>query len=327
MSSNLQITDHQLSDYSTSRALLHNNTGERLANFFWRIWSNPAISNSIPGSTVARLFMTMSEGGNRVRTTPIPSPRSTPPPSRDTTPTPSSPQALAEPFPPADVADTQTSTSSSNGTISEPACDVADTHAPSARSRPTLKTTGSISDSPSASCQSPTSLSGTTSPISPTNAGGRSSSNGNRKRASYVTAGGARAKTRPSLPKRKGSQGPSLAVAESKKSPRTVSRKSPPRSPPLKQAQAEPTISKVTAIVPPPGLPSIPCKSCSFEQQPSFPLRCEVLTGISDDFTICPALGFLARCQLTCKLTGRWPQYSSYVAATFVLAGRYKLQK
>ena len=258
---NLQNTDHQLSDYSTSRALLHDNIGERLANFFWRIWSNPAVSNSIPGSTVARLFMTMSEGGNRVRTTPIPSPRSTSPLSHDTTPTPSSPQALADHFPPADVADTQTPTSSSTRTISEPASGVADTHAPSARSRPTLKTAESISDSPSASCKSPTSLSGTTSPISPTSASGRSSSNGNRKRASYVTAGGARTKTRPSLPRRKCSQGPSLAVAESKRSPRTVSRKSPPRSPPLKQAQAEPTISKVTAIAPPPGLPLVPCKS------------------------------------------------------------------
>ena len=276
MSSNLQNTDHQLSDYSTSRALLHDNTGERLANFFWRIWSNPAVSNSIPGSTVARLFMTMSEGGNRVRTTPIPSPRSTSPISRNTTPTPSSPQALAEQFPTADVADTQTPTSSSTRTISEPASGVADTHAPSARSRPTLKTAGSTSDPPSTSRKSPTSLSGTTSPISPTSASGRSSSNGNRKRASYVTACGARAKTRPSLPRRKNGQGPSLAVAESKRSPRAVSRKSPPRSPPLKQAQAGPTISKVTAIVPPsppppppppPGLPSIPCKSRSFEQQ------------------------------------------------------------
>jgi hypothetical protein len=211
--------------------------------------------------------MTMSEGGNRVRTTPIPSERSTSPLSRDTTPTPSSPRALTEHLPTTDVADTQTPASSSTGTVSEPASGVADTHAPSARSRPTLKTAGSISDSPSTSCKSPTSLSGTTSPTSPTNAGGRSSSNGNRKRANYVTAGGARAKTRPSLPKRKGSQGASLAVAESKRSPRTVSRKSPPRSPPLKQAQAEPTISKVTAIVPPPGLPSIPCKLRSFEQQ------------------------------------------------------------
>jgi hypothetical protein len=269
MSSKLANTDPQLPDYSTSRALLHDNTGERLANFFWRIWSNPAISNSIPGSTVARLFMTMSEGGNRVRTTPIPSPRSTSPLSRNTTPTPSSPQALAEQFPTVGVADTRTAASSSTGTISEPASGVADTRAPSARSRLTLKKAGSISDSPSTSNKSPTSPLGTTSPISPTNASDRSLSNGNRKRASYVTAGGARAKTRPSLPRRKSNQGPSLAVAESKKSPRTASRKSPPCAPPLQQTQTQPNISKVTAIAPP-GLPSLPCKPCSFEQQLSF---------------------------------------------------------
>jgi hypothetical protein len=323
MSSNLQHTDPPLSDYSTSRALLHDNTGERLANFFWRIWSNPAISNSIPGSTVARLFMTISEGGNRVRTTPIPSPRSTPPLSHDTTPTPSSPQALAEQFPPVDIADTQTATSSSTGAMSEPVSGVADTHAPPARSRLTLKKAGSMSDSPSTSSKSPTSPSSTTSPISPTSAHDRCLSNGNRKRASYVTAGGARAKTRPSLPRRKSNQGPSLAGAESKKSPRTAARKSPPRSPPLQQDQARPAVSKVTAIAPPPGLPSLPCKSC--KNSPF--LWCEVLTGISDDFIVCPALGFLARCEFTCKLAGRWSQYSSYVAATFVLAGRYKLQK
>jgi hypothetical protein len=38
----------------------------------------------------------------------------------------------------------------------------------------------------------------------------------------------------------------------------------------LKQAQPGPTISKVTATAPPPELPSIPCKSWSFEQQLSF---------------------------------------------------------
>jgi hypothetical protein len=266
----LANTDPELSDYSTSRALLHDNTGERLANFFWRIWSNPAISNSIPGSTVARLFMTMSEGGNRVRTTPTPSPRSTSPLSHDITPTPSSPQALAEQFTTADVADTQTATASSPGIISEPASGVADTHAPSARSRPTLKKTKSISDSPSTSSKSPTSPSTTMSPISPTSANGRRLSNGNRKRSSYVTAGGARAKTRPSLPRRKSNQGPSFTIAELKKSPRTASRKSPPRSPPLLQpAQAQPTIPKVTAIAPPPGLPSLPCKFMQLLSKPA----------------------------------------------------------
>ena len=143
---------------------------------------------------------------------------------------------------------------------------MADTHAPSTRSRLTLKKAGPISDSPSTSKKSPTSPSSTTSPISPTNAGDRSLSNGNRKRASYVMAGGARAKTRPSLPRRKSNQGPSFAVAESKKSPKTASRKSPPRTPPLQQAQARPTDSKVAAMAPP-GLPSLPCKSCNFEQQ------------------------------------------------------------
>ena len=48
--------------------------GRRLANFFWRIWSNESIRDHITGSQVAMLFSRISEGGV-LRTTPTQSPR------------------------------------------------------------------------------------------------------------------------------------------------------------------------------------------------------------------------------------------------------------
>ncbi len=88
----------------------------------------------------------------------------------------------------------------------------------------------------------------------------RTSSNGTKKRTNYVAGGGARAKTRPSLPRRKSSQGPPPAVAESKKSPRLPPRISPPRSPTIRESQARPPQLTV-ARHPPPGLPALPSKT------------------------------------------------------------------
>lgn len=67
-----------LSVYSLNSAHLQDDEATRLENFFWRIWSNRSIIRSIRGSTLARLFITISEGGNRVRTTPVPTPLPTP---------------------------------------------------------------------------------------------------------------------------------------------------------------------------------------------------------------------------------------------------------
>ena len=61
--------------YTTNKAVLADNVGRRLENFFWRIWSNTRISRNIQGSQVALLFMSISEGGE-LRTTPTQSPRS-----------------------------------------------------------------------------------------------------------------------------------------------------------------------------------------------------------------------------------------------------------
>lgn len=60
--------------YTLNSAHIDDDEGARLENFFWRIWSNPRIVKSIRGNTLARLFITISEGGNRVRTTPVPTP-------------------------------------------------------------------------------------------------------------------------------------------------------------------------------------------------------------------------------------------------------------
>jgi hypothetical protein len=48
--------------------------GTRLENFFWRIWSNPSVLRSLGVDSLARIFISISEGGNRVRTTPVPTP-------------------------------------------------------------------------------------------------------------------------------------------------------------------------------------------------------------------------------------------------------------
>ncbi len=58
---------------------MEDDEGARLENFFWRIWSNRSVLRSIRGNTLARLFITISQGGNRVRTTPVPSPLCTTP--------------------------------------------------------------------------------------------------------------------------------------------------------------------------------------------------------------------------------------------------------
>ena len=61
--------------YTTNRAVLADGVGRRLENFFWRIWSNGQICNTITGSQVAAQFSSISEGGP-LRTTPTQSPRS-----------------------------------------------------------------------------------------------------------------------------------------------------------------------------------------------------------------------------------------------------------
>ncbi|KAL2822215.1 hypothetical protein BDW59DRAFT_149803 [Aspergillus cavernicola] len=47
--------------YSTNPSVHEGDTGYRLQNFFWRIWSNKRLSNTLTGSTLARLFLQVSE--------------------------------------------------------------------------------------------------------------------------------------------------------------------------------------------------------------------------------------------------------------------------
>lgn len=67
--------------YALNRTHIEDDASARLENFFWRIWSNPNIIRSIRGNNLARMFISISQGGNRVRTTPVQSPFSTAPPS------------------------------------------------------------------------------------------------------------------------------------------------------------------------------------------------------------------------------------------------------
>ncbi|KAL4925764.1 uncharacterized protein BDV17DRAFT_178495 [Aspergillus undulatus] len=47
--------------YSTSPSAHQGDAGYRLQNFFWRLWSSKRLSNSLTGSTLARLFLQISE--------------------------------------------------------------------------------------------------------------------------------------------------------------------------------------------------------------------------------------------------------------------------
>lgn len=68
-------TDHSIYQvYSANKAVLADDVGRRLENFFWRIWGNKKIRDRITGSQVAVLFSNISEGGF-LRTTPTQSPR------------------------------------------------------------------------------------------------------------------------------------------------------------------------------------------------------------------------------------------------------------
>ncbi|KAL3473938.1 hypothetical protein BJX99DRAFT_232686 [Aspergillus californicus] len=47
--------------YSTNPSVHAGDTGYRLQNFFWRIWGNERLSNTLTGSILARLFLQISE--------------------------------------------------------------------------------------------------------------------------------------------------------------------------------------------------------------------------------------------------------------------------
>jgi hypothetical protein len=71
------VLKSQLTDvaYTTSRNVLDDDIPLRLENLFWRIWSNERIRRTVKGSTVAWLFIKISEDQSRIRTTPTQSPR------------------------------------------------------------------------------------------------------------------------------------------------------------------------------------------------------------------------------------------------------------
>ncbi|KAI4234963.1 MAG: hypothetical protein LQ349_003468 [Xanthoria aureola] len=61
--------------YHTNRAILAEDVGRRLENFFWRIWGSHRLLHNVTGTLVAAIFSKISEGGY-IRTTPTQSPRS-----------------------------------------------------------------------------------------------------------------------------------------------------------------------------------------------------------------------------------------------------------
>ena len=61
--------------YSSNKAVLADNVGRRLENFFWRIWGSERLRQRISGTQVNIQFDIINEGGY-IRTTPTSSPRS-----------------------------------------------------------------------------------------------------------------------------------------------------------------------------------------------------------------------------------------------------------
>ncbi|KAI9372554.1 hypothetical protein BJX61DRAFT_542574 [Aspergillus egyptiacus] len=53
--------------YSTNPSVHAGDTGHRLQNFFWRIWSSKRLSSTMTGSTLARLFLQISEPSSLTR--------------------------------------------------------------------------------------------------------------------------------------------------------------------------------------------------------------------------------------------------------------------
>ncbi|KAI9832154.1 MAG: hypothetical protein M1819_004505 [Sarea resinae] len=78
ITTNIQSIDHvaieDIAPYKANRALINNDVGRRLENFFWRVWSNGEILPFIKGSTLGGLFIKISEGDNVIRTAPMQSP-------------------------------------------------------------------------------------------------------------------------------------------------------------------------------------------------------------------------------------------------------------
>ena len=60
--------------YSASKAVLPDGSGQRLANFLWRVWGSPSILYNLTGNQLAAHFSAISEDGP-LRTTPTQSPR------------------------------------------------------------------------------------------------------------------------------------------------------------------------------------------------------------------------------------------------------------
>ena len=61
--------------FHVSRTVLAEDVGQRLENFFWRMWGSSRVLDRMTGSLAAKMFSGISEGGY-IRTTPTQSPRS-----------------------------------------------------------------------------------------------------------------------------------------------------------------------------------------------------------------------------------------------------------
>ncbi|KAK2756582.1 hypothetical protein FQN54_005475 [Arachnomyces sp. PD_36] len=210
--------------YTTNSNFVGDESGVRLENFFWRIWSSRRIYQSIQGPTLARLFAQISDGSSSIRTTPVASP---PKPSASrrkgaelVTPLASlgdSPSNAILPSPPL----ANTGSRSTSGTITEGARTPSDA-ARAPLPPPILKKGRADSDDPPKTTRivvpEPERAPVTRPPPPQRRESEKIAPNQGRKKTLFV-ATAANSKRRPVLPRRKSSRSPSSATTSAKQSP------------------------------------------------------------------------------------------------------------
>lgn len=260
--------------YSASSNVLEADTGNRLENLFWRTWSNPDLLRNMHPSTFTNVVHHIGTGRGRVRST-RPSHFVTDLHAHDedeSTPVPSGPPtATASPVQPNSTAANTSEHPSHAGQSSspsvkspqsilkkpstdhsyvEPKTEQASTSAPQSVQRDSIASSSSTTDN--------------LSPASSERPRMKRQTSGGSKKTSFVATTSARAKARPSVPRRKSSQGTVPQARDKQKEPLRSPAKSPIKSPPQPQASSanEPLPQASAAerprpgpMGPPPGLP------------------------------------------------------------------------
>lgn len=257
--------------YTASRNAIVADTGYRLENLFWRTWSSPALLRTLHPTTFTNVVQHVGSGRGHVKlrrpshfdtsiygqdeddSTPVPSG----PPTATASPVqPSSTPASSSDHPPHVRQSSNYSIKTPQSILKKPSTDHSYVE-PSAGQTLLSAQKNSKPDSTGSS----SSTTDTLSPPSSERPRLKPQLSAGNKKASFVANTSSRAKSRPSVPRRKSSQG---TVPQAKKEPLRSPIKSPVKLPPPLQASAGsepfppiPVVNQVRhgQMGPPPGLP------------------------------------------------------------------------